>query len=173
MRAAVVYESWFGNTRLLAEAVAEVLDEEGEVELLSVDDSPPDLEAIDLLVVGAPTHVHGLSSATSRKGALERLGKEPADPLRVGVRDWLDGLPEVDGLRAAAFDTRADMPVFLVGSAARGIAKRLRLRNFELVVPAKSFFIRSTDGPLLDGELARARAWAHEVTARVVTQAPA
>ena len=62
--------------------------------------------------------------------------------------------------RAAAFDTRFDKPAFLTGSAAKGIAKRLRQRGFELVAEPESFFVLGTEGPLKDGELERAAAWA-------------
>jgi menaquinone-dependent protoporphyrinogen IX oxidase len=60
MKIAVVYESWFGNTRRVGEAVAKGFREEGaEVVVLSVDDPLPPFGEFDLVVVGAPTHVHG------------------------------------------------------------------------------------------------------------------
>ena len=165
MKAAVVYESWFGNTKQIAEVIATELRRDGEVALLSVDDPPPPLDELDLLVVGAPTHIHGLSSAMSRKSAVEQ-GHDPGPP-GVGVRGWLKELPEVQGRRAAAFDTRIEKPVVLVGSAARGIAKRLRRHGFELVVPPMSFFVLDAEGPLKDGDLERAREWARELVAAV------
>jgi len=158
MRATVVCESWFGNTRKVAEAIAEPLD----AEFLSVDDPVPDLEEIDLLVVGAPTHVHGLSSERSRKAAIEQAGTG-ADPRR-GVRDWLAELPRAEGRQALAFDTRFDMPALLTGSAAKGIASRLRRQGFELAADPESFFVLGTDGPLKEGELERAASWAGSVS---------
>jgi hypothetical protein len=153
MRATVVCESSFGNTRSIGEAIAEALD----AELLSVADPLPDLEEIDLLVVGAPTHVHGLPSERSRKAAIEQ-GGTGAEPGR-GVRDWLAELPRSDGLRAATFDTRFEKPAFLTGSAAKGIAKRLRRHGFELAAEPESFFVLGGEGPLKDGELERAAEW--------------
>lgn len=166
MRAAVVYESWFGNTQKVADAIAEALGADGDVVLLSVDDPPPALEDLDLLVVGAPTHAHGLSSAMTRKSALDRLGRKGASGT--GVRGWLQQLPPGEGRRAAAFDTRAEKSVLLVGSAARGIAKRLERRGFELVAPAESFFVLEIDGPLKDAELERASVWAGTLTRGLV-----
>ena len=99
MKALVVYESWFGNTRLLAETIAAALP--GEAAAVSVDDPPPPLGDLDLLVVGAPTHVHGLSSAMSRRSAIEQ-GSEAEGP-GIGVRVWLRQLPEGLHTRAAAF----------------------------------------------------------------------
>jgi flavodoxin len=66
MRSLVVCESWFGNTRQIAEEIADALGGAGEAEVLSVDDPLPSLDGVDLIVVGAPTHVHGLSSGRSR-----------------------------------------------------------------------------------------------------------
>lgn len=166
MRAAVVYESWFGNTREVATAIADALRESGEVVVLSVDEPAPELDGLDLLVVGAPTHAHGLSSSMTRKSAVEQRG-EPGEP-GAGVRGWLRALPPAEGRRAAAFDTRIEKSVVLVGSAARGIARRLEHRGFELAAPAESFFVLDTDGPLKDGELERAAAWARSLVASTV-----
>ena len=148
MRATVICESSFGNTRAIAEAIAQTLD----AEVLSPGD-PIELEEVDLLVVGAPTHVHGIPGERSRKAAVDQGGSDGP-----GVRDWLDDLPHGQG-RVAAFDTRFDKPAFLTGSAAKGIAKRLRLHGFELVAEPESFFVLGTEGPLKDGELERAAEW--------------
>jgi hypothetical protein len=171
MRVAVVYESWFGNTRKVAEAITEGLRQESiDVLLLSVDDPMPELEDLDLLVVGAPTHAHGLSSASSRKSAIEQ-GSERETP-GIGVRGWLKDLPEGDGRRAAAFDTRLRKPVLLVGSAAKGIGRRLEHRGFALVAPPESFYVTSGERtPLEEGELERADIWARTLASR--TRVPA
>ncbi len=163
MRAVVAYESWFGNTGALAEAVADELRIDHDVTLVSVDEPPPSLDGVDLVVVGAPTHVHGLSSTYSRRAALQQKGEE-REP-GPGARGWLAELPPGKGRRAAAFDTRIDKPVVLVGSAGRTLARRLSRKGFELVAPAESFFVRDSEGPLEDGELERARAWARRVSA--------
>jgi len=167
MRSLVVCESWFGNTQLIARAVADELERHGDVALISVDDETPALEGIDLLVVGAPTHVHGMSSSMSRRSALEQA-KESADRAGRGARGWLKTLPEVEQGRAAAFDTRIDKPTSLVGSAARGVSKRLRRHGFELVAPPESFFVLSAEGPLEDGELERAAEWARSLVASIL-----
>jgi hypothetical protein len=172
MRSLVVYESWFGNTRRVAEEIADALAREGEVDIVSVSEDLPALDGVDLLVVGGPTHIHGVSSRRSREGALEQGGRGEA---AIGVRDWIDSLPNgARGPRAAAFDTRADKPVLLVGSAARGIARRLRQRGYALAAEPESFFVRGTPGPLEEGELDRASAWAASLAreaAGVVTRA--
>jgi flavorubredoxin len=173
MSAVVVYESWFGNTRKIAEAIADGLREEGlDVALVSVDEPLPELETVELLVVGAPTHVHGLSSRGSRQGAIEQGAER--DAPGIGVRGWLKELPSDLAGQAAAFDTRLHKPVLLVGSAARKIARRLERHGFELLVPPESFFVTSGDGtPLEEGELERARGWARTVAARTKVAAGA
>jgi hypothetical protein len=167
MSVAVVYESSFGNTRKVAQAIAEGFQNEGiDVLLLSVDDPVPALDDVELVVVGAPTHVHGLSSTRSREAALEQAGAE-REASGIGVRGWLKELPPGEGRCAATFDTRLRKPVLLVGSAAKGVARRLEHRGFELLVPPESFFVGSGDGtPLEEGELERAGEWARVLARR-------
>ena len=167
MRSLVVYESWFGNTQQVGEKIAAALAPDGEVELLSVDMPLPPLENVDFLVVGAPTHVHGLSGKRSREAAIEQgAAGEPG----IGVRGWIDALPDgAGGPRVAVFDTRAHKPVFLVGSAARGIARRLRERGYVLAVEPESFFVDGTPGPLEEGELERAWEWGRTLANEVMS----
>ena len=129
----------------------------------------PLLEDVDLLVVGAPTHIHGLSSKRSREGALTQGAHgEPG----IGVRGWIDALPDgAWGPRAAVFDTRANKPVLLVGSAARGMAHRLRRRGYTLATEPESFFVQGTPGPLEEGELDRAAEWGKGLVNEVMSTA--
>lgn len=171
MRSVVVYESWFGNTRRVAEEIADSLAAEGDVELLSVDEPLPPLEHVDLLVVGAPTHVHGLSGRRSRKAAIEQRGHD--GEIGIGVRGWLDELPLVGSPVVAVFDTRAHKSTALVGSAAHGIARRIHKRGYRLIGEPESFFVEGTPGPLEAGELERARDWAESLAREVApTVAP-
>lgn len=166
MRSVVVCESWFGNTERVARAVADELARHGEATVVSVSDEIEDVEKVDLLVVGAPTHVHGLSSSISRKSAIEQAGGPGVEP-GPGARGWFESLP--DGLRgkAAAFDTRIEKSAMLTGSAAKGIAKRLRQHGLELVAEPESFFVLDTNGPLKEGELERATYWAQDLVAAI------
>ncbi len=165
MKTIVAYESMYGNTRQVADAIAAGLAELGEVQVVSVNDGDGGAaDAADFLVVGGPTHIHGLATELSRKGvakAAEEEGDvhlEPGAADGPGLRKWL-AQRSGDGRLAAAFDTRIDRSPVLTGSAARGIAKRLRHRGYEGVTDPQSFFVDDTEGPLADGELDRARAW--------------
>jgi hypothetical protein len=164
----VVYESMFGATRRVAEALAEGASKEATVQLRRVDAvQPEEVAAADVLVVGAPTHVHSLSRPESRRTA-EEWGRDPARGLRfeaqvqgVGVREFLKSLPPTEAL-TAAFDTRADMPEVFSGSAAHAIAKRLGRQGLHAVAIPQSFLVTKA-GALLDGELEHAWHFGHSV----------
>lgn len=170
MRALVVYESMYGNTHLIAEAIAEGLRASAEVTVVPVTRAQADLlEVADLVVVGGPTHAHGMSRPTTRRAALEAAAK-PGSGLRVepdsegdGLRDWFASLgPHTAG--AAAFDTRVEGPVVLTGCAAKGIGKMLRRHGFPLVAGPESFFV-TRDNHLQPGEEERARRWGEQLVA--------
>lgn len=168
MRTVVVYESLFGNTREIADAIGEGIhtaDPSGEVTCVGVGEiEPASIGAAELLVVGGPTHMHGMSSGISRRMGLENEHKAghgdriDAGASGPGVRDWLHDMPTATrGSRAAAFDTRADFS--LAGGAAHGIARRLRRHGYDLVTDPAGFIIEDTTGPLREGEIERAREW--------------
>ncbi|HZC75863.1 MAG TPA: flavodoxin domain-containing protein [Gaiellaceae bacterium] len=169
MKSLVVYESWFGNTRRIAEKIATVLAEAGEVELVSVEDPLPSLLHVDLVVLGAPTHVHGLSSRRSREGAIDQRGG--GGEVGIGARDWIAGLPLCGGPRFAVFDTRAHKPALLVGSAAHSMARRIERRGYRLAIKPQSFFVAGTPGPLEEGELPRAEEWGKRLASEVMSPA--
>jgi hypothetical protein len=154
----VVYESVYGNTKAIAEAVAEGLAEQHTVELTEVGEAPDRVDdRFDLVVVGGPTHGFGLSSGDTRRSAAKKTGSPAAAR---GIREWLAGLEhDPPGVPAAAFDTRFDKPAWLVGSAARGIEKRLRRMGVRAAAPAGSFLVTGGEGPLKEGEAERARRW--------------
>ncbi len=169
MKTIVAYESWFGNTQRVAEIVAGVLSATGEVEVVSVDDPLPSVMHVDLIVIGAPTHVHGLSNKASREGAIQQRGG--IGEVGIGARGWIEQLPLCGGPRVAVFDTRAHKPELLVGSAAHGLAKRLTRRGYKLVVEPESFFVEGTPGPLEKGELEHAVEWGKVLANEVMSLA--
>lgn len=161
MDALVVYESIYGNTRVIAEAVAEGL---GGVAVLPVHEVARHDGTLDLLVVGGPTHAHGLASIRSRRVAVDTApadGPSHIDPdatAEPGLRSWLADLSPAFTHHAAVFDTRADKPRVLTGAASRGIARRLRRHAID-VLSVESFVVDGSEGPLVAGEIDRARAW--------------
>lgn len=172
MRVLVVYESMYGNTRVVASNVADGLRATDEVTLVPVADATADLVAgADLLVVGAPTHMHGMSTASSRQSARKAAAKAESgltlDPDAGGpaLRDWLSRLAGEDAL-AAAFDTRMAGAPILTGRASRGLSKLLRRHGYRLIAPPESFLVTRLN-TLVDGESSRARGWGAALTAAV------
>ncbi|TMR93640.1 hypothetical protein [Nonomuraea basaltis] len=54
---------------------------------------------------------------------------------------------------------------YFFGRATRGVAKRLRRLGIRAVAPAESFYVTETQGPLVEGELERARQWGERLAA--------
>ncbi|MET9881845.1 flavodoxin domain-containing protein [Streptomyces sp. NPDC006430] len=174
MRAVIVYESLFGNTRQVAEAVGAGVREahpEAEVDCVRVDEAGPErIGTADLLIVGGPTHMRGMTSGLSRKLGLrsekEQADQEPEQPRHTaeegaegpGLRDWFHELGTThEAIPAAAFDTRGDFR--FAGGAAPAIARRLRSHGYRLAADPEGFITDDAEGPLREGELDRARAW--------------
>src|SRR5690606_24128317 len=90
----------------------------------------------------------------------------------LGLREWIGRLPRTDRPRSAAsFDTRAELRLQgLSGSAARGAAKRLRRRGYRMIRPPESFFVEDTTGPLVEGEIDRAREWGRQIGESITPQ---
>ena len=172
MNVLVTYESMYGNTRRIADAIAEGL---GGADVLALADAGEERVArADLLVVGGPTHMHGMPTALSRRIAAQAaqedgdLALEPGAAEGPGLRHWLSERSG-DGHAAAAFDTRLDRSPAIAGAAARGIARRLHHRGFDLVAHPVSFLVTDAEGPLVEGEIERARDWGASLAAELVT----
>jgi flavodoxin len=144
MNTLIVYFSKFGHTQMVAEAMARGLRSMGaSVRLVSSDELiPADLEAAELVLMGSPTHKMNLPEA---------------------VRPVLDRLPKrcLRGKQVAAFDTSYKMNGLLARfTAAPRLSKKLRKLGGKQIARPETFFVAGREGPLFDGELERAQAWA-------------
>ncbi|MEN2738717.1 flavodoxin domain-containing protein [Microbacterium sp. X-17] len=157
MHALVVYESMFGNTRAIAEAIAKGMSTRAKVRVTDVVDAPAEVPPeVDVLVVGGPTHAFSMSREATRQDAARRGGAHTDVPA--GIREWLRELPDGDHPQTfVAFDTRVDLPL-VPGAAARSASRQARKRGFTVADP-ESFLVEGYEGPLADGELDRATAW--------------
>ena len=145
MNALVVYDSQYGNTELIAQAIASALAERATVQLIPMAQAPALLSTnVDLVILGSPTQSRGPTPA---------------------MRAFLANLPRrvLKELSAASFDTRLSKPEWLTGSAARGIAETLGKMGGSLLLPPESFLVTGKEGPLVDGETERAASWARTV----------
>lgn len=144
MKTLVVYDSLYGNTEKIAQAIGGGIG--GEVKVLRTGDvNLSELESVNLLVIGAPTH-GGRPSPTMKK--------------------FLDNISggSVNGKSVAAFDTRVSTKwVGIFGYAAGRIGKNLDKKGGNLVCNPEGFFVTGTQGPLKQGEEERAAGWAKEL----------
>jgi Flavodoxin domain len=172
MRAVIVYESMYGNTHRVAEAIAAGLQPSFEVSVVPVAEAGPAVLAdAGLVVVGGPTHAHGMSRAATRRAAGEAAAKPDSEvtmepgAVGPGLREWFDSLGQYS-VRAAAFDTRIHGPSALTGRAAKGVTRLLRAHGFDVAVKPESFLV--TRQNVLDpGETTRARDWAAKLAASI------
>ena len=172
MRALVVYESMFGNTKAVAHAIAKGLETWAVVDVVEVNSAPTVLgEDVSLLVVGGPTHAWSMSRPNTRRAAAKQAGEsggklslEPGG-AGAGLREWLGGLPAGER-RVAVFDTRIQGPRFVTGRASASIVRTLRGTGATLVAPSQSFLVTKRS-ELVDGERERARRWGAELAARL------
>jgi hypothetical protein len=170
MRALVVYESMYGNTHAIAIAIAAGLRDRHDVTVVPVSRATRELVAsAGLIVAGGPTHVHGMSSAASRRSAAQAAGKQGSDldldpdAGGPGLRGWLRDLSAGAAL-AVAFDTRLSGIPMVTGRASRGISRALKRQGLRLVAEPESFLVTKQNA-LLDGEAERARAWGTRIGA--------
>jgi flavodoxin len=157
MKALIIYDSMFGNTEQVAQVMATALADKAEVAARRVGDvQPAALTGLDLLIVDSPTQ-----------------GFQPLP----AIKKLLDSLPTqgLKGVKVAAFDTRIaveeggnwflTLMVNFFGYAAKPIANRLQKKGGALIAPPEGFMVNGKEGPLKDGERARAADWAKHLVA--------
>jgi len=155
MNALVVYFSKFGNTQMVAEAIAQALEPAGSVRVLSLDEvRVSDLQDADLIVMGSPTHRMNLPEAV--RPVFERL------PKRI-----LRNTP------VAAFDTSYKMSWWLNHfTAAKRLSGKLRKLGGKSIVSPETFHVMEREGPLYNGELERAKQWAELILGKLEVKRP-
>lgn len=154
MKVLVVYDSVYGNTEKVARAIGEALVSSDKVKVLTAGKvSLSDLNSVDILIVGSPTHGGRPTPETTKF-----LNSLKPDSLK--------------GIRVASFDTGISsqgkgvglkLLVRVFGYAASRIAKELEAKGGKLAVPPEGFFVEGREGPLKDGELKRASGWAKKI----------
>ena len=158
MKAMVVYDSMYGNTGKVAEAIGQALGAPEDATVVRVGEVKAEqLSGLSLLVVGSPTQRFSPTGATTQ---------------------FLKGIPKngLQGVRVAGFDTRFPEAkieeigilaffVRIFGYAAKPITGRLEKLGGEVAVPPEGFYVADTEGPLVEGELERAAEWARQILA--------
>ena len=156
MNTVVVYDSQYGNTERIAQAIADTLRAFGQAQAVRVDPAHPvSFQGVDLLILGSPTQ--GFRPTLAMQFL---LGNVSSQALR--------------GLAVACFDTRFRGRLWK-SSAAPRMARQLRTMGVEPIIPPESFFVKAMkkEGPLLDGEVERAATWARMLFTKAQASHPA
>lgn len=145
---AVVYESKYGNTKTVAESIAEGIQEGGvgDVLVLHIGKAKlSDLATYDALVIGSPNHVGGATRT---------------------VKKLIGSLGELSGKLVAVFDTYMGKDVEKTVSK---MLKQLKEKapEIEVITPGLSVLVTGMKGPIADGELRKSKAFGGTIAARV------
>jgi len=150
MNALVVYDSQYGNTERIAQAIADGLRAFGQAQAVRADPAHPvEFQGVDLFIVGSPTQ--GFRPTLAMQFLLGNVSPQ-----------------QLRGLAVACFDTRFRGSLWK-SSAAPRMARQLRTMGVEPVVPPESFFVKAMkkEGPLVTGEVERAATWARMLFTKV------
>lgn len=160
MKAIVAYDSAYGNTEQIAQAIGNALGQSDDIQVLRVGAvTTEQLAGLTLLIVGSPTQKFSPTGATT--ALLKRIPKGGLQGVQVAAFDTRITVAEVEKIRILAFFVK------LFGYAAEPIANKLEQKGGVLVAPPEPFYVGGTEGPLLEGELERAAGWARRIAAQL------
>lgn len=134
MKTLVIYDSAFGNTKLVAESIAKEIN----ADIVHVSDATSQkCKSYELLIVGSPIQ-----------------GWQPLPAMA----DFLESIPAktFSGIKSATFDTRVNL--FIHGDATEKMAAKLASAGAE-VIGTNYFYVKGQKGPIKPGETERAVAW--------------
>ncbi len=168
MKAIVVYESYWGNTASVASAIAEGIGPDARA-MSTAEAGGEALTGVGLIVAGSPIIAFSLPSEKTRNDMLAKPDKKapsPPDLSHPSIRAWLVALPQAGesgggaAVRAAAFETGFKLSP---GGSAGKILKMLGEKGYQPVAKKQRFLVKSSYGPMKEGELDRAKAWGAEL----------
>ena len=152
MKALVIYDSVFGNTEKVAQAIGKALGTKSVTVKKVTEVGDSDLKDVDWIITGSPTRAF-----------------RPSEGMTAFLKKLAMG--SLKGIRAVVFDTRIPLETikskafrFIVGYAAPAMAKVLQTKGAEVVGKPEGFFVLESEGPLAEGELERAAAWVKSIT---------
>ncbi len=158
MKVLIIYDSIFGNTEQVAQAMGNALGSQEDVEILRVSDVKLEqLTGLELLIVGSPTRQFRPTAAINN--LLKRIPKNGLKGVKVAAFDTRFTMSAIEESRVLPFFVR------LFGYAAKPISDRLKKKGGDLIIPPEGFFVERVEGPLKEGELERAADWAKQIIA--------
>jgi flavodoxin len=158
MKVLIIYDSVFGNTEQVAQAMGNALGSHEDVEILRVSDVKLEqLTGLELLIVGSPTRQFRPTAAINN--LLKRIPKNGLKSVKVAAFDTRFTMSAIEESRVLPFFVR------LFGYAAKPISDRLKKKGGDLIIPPEGFFVERVEGPLKEGELERVADWAKQIIA--------
>ena len=146
MKAMVVYDSQFGNTGQIAQAIGNALGSEEQVETARVGDVQQEqMTGLGLLIVGSPTQKFRPTTATSN--FLKEIPNNGLERVMVAAFDTRFTMEEIGKSSVLPFFVR------MFGYAAKPISDKLEQKGGEVVMPPEGFYVEGIEGPLQEGEL--------------------
>jgi flavodoxin len=158
----VIYDTSYGNTQKISETIAETLKASGfVVDLFRVKDVKKlSAKDYDFLVIGSPTHFGTLTFPI--RGLLGKLKGE----------EWLNkGFAAFDTENPANEKKSMELPDEKYSAAAK-IAGKLKEKRMTELAPILRAVVLGIKGPLVQGEIERAREYAKELSAKLEEQVP-
>jgi len=149
----VVYDTKWGNTKLVAEKIVEGMREVEGIETAISDVEEVDLERVadsDAILIGSPNHMGG--------------------PVR-GIKKLIDKLGKLD-LKAkwiAVFDT--NLGGNQLEKAVKKMEKRIgeKIPRLKLIAPGLSIEVGGMKGPIVDGELPKCKDFGKKIANQLET----
>ena len=152
-KAIVVYESKYGNTKLVAETIVEGMNQVTGMEAVPVEVHDVNLTKIDefdVVLVGSPNHLgratRGITKFINRLGELELENKQTA-VFDTYIRNWIQDFEKV------------------VKKMEKQLAEKAPALT--LVVPALSIGVEGTKGPITEGELPKCKEFGIKIATQV------
>ena len=147
----VVYESKYGNTKLVAETIIEGMNEGEGIEAVLSELKEVDLNKVidyDVILVGSPNHYGG--------------------PTK-GVKEFIDKLGKLnlEGKLVAVFDTYLGRGFF--EKAVKRMEKRIneKVPCLKQIAPGLSIEVQGMKGPLVEGELPKCREFGNKIATQI------
>jgi menaquinone-dependent protoporphyrinogen IX oxidase len=151
MKGIIACDTSYGNTKKIAETIAETLKASGiGVDLFHVKDVKKlSVEGYDFLVLGSPTRFGTMSFAI--RGFLGKVKEE----------EWMNK-------PFTAFDTENPENIEKQqGSAAEKIAEKLKDKKMNELLPVLKAVVLGQKGPLKEGEIERTKDYARDLAIKL------
>lgn len=154
MKILIIYDSQYGNTEKIARSVAKGFSAKDKVSVIHVREAASDdVRGVELLIVGSPTH--GGQATEELQEFFVQIPKGALSTMKVAAFDT--------GFKREDQNFALKLLIKTIGYAAPKIAKALQEKGGKLVVPPEGFYVKGKQGPLLEGEIERAKEWAKKI----------